>query len=153
MADEQVVVWIDDLTIDVCWALLGRAPVGRVAFSAGEEPVVLPVNHVVDGNSVVIRTGQTELLEALRHGANAAFEVDHMDEASETGWSVLVKGYATEVTDPSERANVERLPLHPWATGPKDHWIRVVPRSVTGRAISRRRSTDDGQFLPYMPAD
>ena len=28
---------------------------------------------------------------------------------------------------------------------------RIVPRSVTGRAISRRRRQRSGSFLPYMP--
>jgi uncharacterized protein len=153
MADEDSVVWMDDLTADVCWALLGRMPVGRVAFVLRGEAVVLPVNHVVDGHSVVVRTGQSQLLEGLGGGANAAFEVDGTDAFSETGWSVLLRGYAQEVSDPSERAEVEHLPLHPWATGDKDHWIRIVPWAVTGRAISRRRSADDGRLVPYMPAD
>jgi nitroimidazol reductase NimA-like FMN-containing flavoprotein (pyridoxamine 5'-phosphate oxidase superfamily) len=153
MDHERTVVWMDDLAVDVCWRLLARTPVGRVAFVLKDEPVVLPVNHVVDGHSVVVRTGQTELLEGLGGGASAAFEVDETDAYSETGWSVLVRGYAKEVSDPSERADVERLALHPWATGRKDHWIRIVPWSVTGRAISRRRSAEDGRLLPYMPAD
>jgi nitroimidazol reductase NimA-like FMN-containing flavoprotein (pyridoxamine 5'-phosphate oxidase superfamily) len=153
MVDDEKVVRIDDLDAEVCWKLLARTPVGRVGFVVRDEPVVLPVNHVVDGHTVVVRTGQTDLLDALGGGAAAAFEVDGTDAFSETGWSVLVKGYAKEVTDPAERSEVERLPLHPWATGRKDHWIRIVPWSVTGRAISRRRATPEGQILPYMPAD
>jgi nitroimidazol reductase NimA-like FMN-containing flavoprotein (pyridoxamine 5'-phosphate oxidase superfamily) len=151
MTDEQA-VRIDQLAVDVCWRLVTRVPVGRVAFVVHEEPVVLPVNHAVDGHTIVIRTGQTELLEAVAGGAVAAFEVDETDASSETGWSVLIRGYAQEV-DPSERGRVEQLPLHPWASGRREHWIRIVPWSVTGRAISRRRAADDGRLLPYVPAD
>ena len=69
----------------------------------------------------------------------------------ETGWSVLVKGRAAEVTDPVELDDVTRLPLHPWAPGPKDHWIRIEANEVTGRSISRRRHDADGRLIPYMP--
>jgi nitroimidazol reductase NimA-like FMN-containing flavoprotein (pyridoxamine 5'-phosphate oxidase superfamily) len=152
MTDEPAVVWMDDLTAEVCWMLLDRVPVGRVAFRLRGETVVLPVNHRVNGHSILIRTGEGSLLDGLAAGADAAFEVDETDAFAETGWSVLIKGDAREVSDPTERAEVERLALHPWATGRKDHWIRIVPRSITGRAISRRRSAD-GRFLPYMPPD
>jgi nitroimidazol reductase NimA-like FMN-containing flavoprotein (pyridoxamine 5'-phosphate oxidase superfamily) len=152
MNDEPTVVWMDDLDAEACWTLLDRVPVGRVAFVLHGETLVLPVNHRIDGHSVLIRTGEGALLNGLAGGGDAAFEVDEMDAFSETGWSVLVKGNANEVSDPTDRAEVERLNLHPWATGRKDHWIRIVPRSVTGRAISRRRSSD-GSFLPYMPPD
>jgi len=153
MADGELLVWIDDLDPDVCWRLLGRRQVGRVGFMTDEGPVVLPVNHCVDGRTIVFRTGRTTLLEALRDGAPVAFEVDDADSFGETGWSVLAKGRAFEVTDPADHAQVTRLPLHPWAPGERDHWLRVVPESVSGRAISRRRAASDGRLLPYMPAD
>jgi hypothetical protein len=76
-----------------------------------------------------------------------------VDALVETGWSVLVKGRAAEVTDPFELADVTRLPLRPWAPGAKDHWIRIEPREVTGRSISRRRHDRDGRVVPYMPPD
>ena len=153
MADDEVLVWVDDLEPELCWRLLARRPAGRIGFVAGGEPVVLPVNHAVDGQSIVIRTGQTSMLEALGGGAAVAFEIDETDAFSETGWSVLVKGLASEITDLAQRADVERLPLHPWAPGPKDRWIRIAPSAVTGRSISRKRSTPDGPLVPYMPAD
>lgn len=153
MAGDEVLVWVDELEPEICWRLLGRRPVGRVGFVVQGEPIVLPVNHAVDGHSIVMRTGETTMLEELGGGAPAAFEVDDTDAYSETGWSVLVKGFASEITDQVERADAERLPLHPWAPGHRDRWIRIVPSSVTGRAISRKRSTPDGPLLPYMPAD
>jgi nitroimidazol reductase NimA-like FMN-containing flavoprotein (pyridoxamine 5'-phosphate oxidase superfamily) len=152
MTDEPTVVRMDELTTEVCWMLLDRVPVGRVAFESRGETVVFPVNHRVDGHSVLIRTGEGALLASLGAGGDAAFEVDETDAFSETGWSVLIKGDASEVTDATDRAEAERLALHPWAAGRKDHWIRIVPRQVTGRAISRRRSPD-GHLLPYMPPD
>ena len=142
----------EGLGVDTCWRLLAAQPVGRVGFVADGYPIVLPVNHVVDGHSIVVRTGRHGLLATVGGGQAVAFEVDSTDAFSETGWSVIVSGYASEVRDPTEQAQVSGLPLHPWATGTKDRWIRIVPRLVTGRSISRRRSPD-GHLVPYMPAD
>jgi uncharacterized protein len=153
VTEEEDLVWVDDLEPEICWRLVDRRPAGRIGFVTEGEPVVLPVNHAVDGRSIVIRTGETAMLEALGGGASAAFEVDETDAFSETGWSVLIRGFASEITDQAERADAERLPLHPWAPGRRDRWIRIVPSSVTGRAISRKRSTPEGHLLPYMPAD
>ena len=80
-----------------------------------------------------------------------AFEVDGIDTSAETGWSVLVRGVASEVTDEHERARLARLPLHPWAPGERDRWLRVVPTTVTGRAISRPRASRAGGLHPPMP--
>jgi nitroimidazol reductase NimA-like FMN-containing flavoprotein (pyridoxamine 5'-phosphate oxidase superfamily) len=152
-AGPEAEVWVEDLEPEVCWRLLARRPVGRVGFNVDAIPVVLPVNHHVDGTSIVFRTGRSSLLETLCHGARVCFELDEVDALVETGWSVLVKGRAAEVTDPVELDDVTRLPLHPWAPGPKDHWIRIDAREVTGRSISRKRHDTDGRLIPYMPPD
>jgi hypothetical protein len=102
---------------------------------------------VVDGPSVVIRTGVTSLLDALGPGATVAFEVDDLVSYAETGWSVVLKGYAAEVTDPLGRSDVAELPLHPWVGGQREHWIRIIPWSVSGRAISCTPNRD-GQLVP-----
>jgi hypothetical protein len=148
--DPDAHVWIEELEPEVCWRLLARRLLGRVGFVADGELLVLPVNHHVDGHSIVFRTGRTSMFEVLRDGARVAFEIDEVDAFFETGWSVLIKGTANEVTEPAHLAG---SPLHPWAPGPRDHWIRIVPESVTGRSISRQRSPTDGHLLPYMPPD
>ncbi len=154
MATTNDMVWIDDLDEEVCWRLVNSAVVGRVGFVLDGAPVILPVNFDVDGRTIVIRTAQTSLLEAVAGGAAVAFEIDHSDETAETGWSVLVLGLGEEVTAASERTELESLPLHPWAPGPRDRWIRIRPTQITGRAISRKRAdTGPGGFLPYMPPD
>jgi nitroimidazol reductase NimA-like FMN-containing flavoprotein (pyridoxamine 5'-phosphate oxidase superfamily) len=145
-ASSESDVWVEDLEPEVCWRLLARRPVGRVGFTSDRL-------HYVDGPSIVFRTGRSSLLETLCHGARVCFELDEVDAFVETGWSVLVKGHAAEVTDPLELADVTRLPLRPWAPGAKDHWIRIEPREVTGRSISRRRDDRDGHLVPYMPPD
>jgi nitroimidazol reductase NimA-like FMN-containing flavoprotein (pyridoxamine 5'-phosphate oxidase superfamily) len=152
MAEDETVVWVDDIDTDVCWKLLANHVGGRVGFAAVDGPMVLPVNHRVDEQTIVFRTGPTILLEALKDGAQAAFEVDELDAHAETGWSVLVRGRAYEIDLSAAQAVAARVALHPWAPGERDHWIRIVPEAVTGRAISRQRSTTHETLLPYMPA-
>lgn len=153
MAEDEMVVWVDDIDIDVCWTLLTNSAGGRVGFTAVDGPMVLPVNHRVDDHTIVFRTGSTSLLEALKDGVQAAFEVDEIDANAEVGWSVLVRGRAHQIHPSAAPAVAERAALHPWAPGERDHWIRIVPDQVSGRAISRQRSATHGGFLPYMPAD
>ena len=130
-------VWVDDLDKDVCWSLLGLRPVGRVAFGSDSGLVVLPVNHVMDGHTIVFRTGATEMLERLSSGAEVAFEVDDVDSTVETGWSVLVRGECSEVVEPSDLERFSTLGLRQWAPGARTHWLRITPAWVSGRAISR----------------
>jgi uncharacterized protein len=153
MTITEQVVWIDDLDQAVCWRLLARSIVGRVGFVDEGEPCVLPVNHRVAGESIVFRTGAETTLRSIVDGTPVAFEIDLVDSEAETGWSVVVRGHLSAVTDASECEQLSTLALHPWAPGRRDHWMRITPSKVTGRAISRRRSNTDGTLLPYMPAD
>ena len=61
--------------------------------------------------------------------------MDGTDALTRTGWSVVVRGEAVEVTDPAELARLRELPLHPWAPAPA-RYIRVLPAVLTGRRIS-----------------
>jgi len=129
--------YVEDLTAETCRQLLAGEEVGRIAF-AGDDgyPVVLPVNYRLDGDLIVFRTAEGLKLEnvPLRR---VAFEVDRFDPLARTGWSLLVRGYAREVTsaigEPYE--SLRNAPLAPWAPGSKDHWLAVETESITGRQI------------------
>lgn len=131
------------MTVTECRALLARHRVGRVAVVDGDLPMVVPVNFVLDGDEVVFRTGRGSKLDAALQGAGVAFEIDGFDERNRTGWSVLVRGYARQVTDRDERSRLQELPLVPWAPGEKPHYVRIRAAQVTGRRIS----------LPDLPSD
>jgi nitroimidazol reductase NimA-like FMN-containing flavoprotein (pyridoxamine 5'-phosphate oxidase superfamily) len=123
---------------DECLRLLASVPVGRVGFVADDEVVVLPVNHVVDGQDVIFRTAHGSKLSAAEGQNRAAFEADHYNEQTQAWWSVLVNGRA-EVVD--AEADIERLSLslsrlgvYPWVTAVRHpFWIRIRPTSVSGR--------------------
>ena len=135
-----------------CARLLGRGRFGRVGFSHESGPQVLPVNYSVRRGDVVFRTESTSPLHALGDGRVVAFEVDHVDQVREAGWSVMVRGTAHWIVDADELGEVQELELHPWAAGDHDRWIRVRPDEVTGRMIERHRMHHDGAS-PYMSPD
>ena len=141
MADPQLEV----LAEEECWRLLGAHHLGRLALVDTKGPVIVPVNYVFDREreAPVFRTDPGSKLDAAVEAAPVAFEVDAADEATRTGWSVVVRGALAEVTDPGDLERLRALPLYPWAPGDKARYVRVRPASVTGRRI---RIPDD---LPF----
>jgi uncharacterized protein len=131
----QDVRW-QELTKDECFSLLAGQHLGRVVLVDDRGPLALPVNFVLDQHTVLFRTDEgTKLDVAVRRG-RVAFEIDGVDEQTRTGWSVLVRGEAAEITQADQLARVRRLPLYPWAPGAKGHYIRILPASLTGRRIA-----------------
>ena len=126
---------LQTLTAAECYDLLSSGGVGRVAFTTADGPVVLPVNYVMVGQTVIFRTAPDTLLAGCLNGP-AGFEVDRLDEALSQGWSVLVTGRAVRVTSEAEVRHLEQHnSLRPWAGGARDVYVRVIPRKITGRRI------------------
>lgn len=124
------------LSAGECRSLIARGGVGRVVFvEPGRGPVAVPVNYRMDGDDVVFRTGgDTRLADAVRQ-ASVSFDVDHLDEALGEGWSVLLTGTASMITEPGELDRVSSLDIEPWAGGDRQTYIRLRAHLVTGRAI------------------
>ena len=126
---------LQTLTAAECYDLLSPGGVGRVAFTAADGPVVLPVNYVMAGQTVIFRTAPDTLLVGYLDGP-AGFEVDRLDEALSRGWSVLVTGRAVRVTSEAEVRQLEQhASVRPWAGGARDVYVRIIPRKITGRRI------------------
>jgi uncharacterized protein len=127
---------LETLTFDACLRLLASVPLGRVGFFADGEIVILPVNHAMDGQDVVFRTAHGSKLTAAEEQDLVAFEADHYDEQTRSGWSVLVTGRAAMVYEEAVIRRLDRLGLRPWAAAvERPFWIRIRPTSVTGRRI------------------
>ena len=129
--------WMEHLPQRECWELLASTPVGRLGVLVDSAPEIYPVNHAVDGHSIVFRTERGEKLRGLDRSPAVCFEVDGFDDASSTGWSVLVKGRAREVTAAEEERRLLGLDLRYWSVGPKPRWVRIEPVRVSGRRILR----------------
>jgi nitroimidazol reductase NimA-like FMN-containing flavoprotein (pyridoxamine 5'-phosphate oxidase superfamily) len=137
-AGEPRVRW-QELTRSECFELLANTHLGRLAVVDDRGPVVFPVNFVLDRHTVVFRTEAGTKLHAASRGSLACFEVDGTDAAAHTGWSVIVRGEVTEVTDPAELARLRELPLQAWAPGPRNRYVRILPAVLTGRRIAAAR--------------
>lgn len=128
---------IYELAPEDCVRLLKTVPVGRVGVTMDALPVVLPVNFVVNDGTIVLRTVPGTKLDAATAGMVVAFEVDNYGTSNEPwGWSVLVRGVAEEITDPTELQTVRALPLESWALdGSADRYVKIVPTMISGRRI------------------
>lgn len=132
MASAQPWQWLPD---DECMALLRGRHLGRVGFTDDHGPFVLPVNYVVDHGGVLFRSDAGTPLVELVRDTPVAFEVDEIDDATRTGWSVVVRGTAVAVTDQEEITRIRSLPLHPWIPGLTGHYVRVRSHTITGRRV------------------
>ncbi|MDQ2875090.1 MAG: pyridoxamine 5'-phosphate oxidase family protein [Actinomycetota bacterium] len=124
-----------------CLRLVAQNAVGRIAFVGQFDLTVLPVNYRLVDGAILFRTGQDsatveDLTTGMRNAEyRVAFEVDHLDEASREGWSVLIQGPAHHVDPETEQAAALAAGIHPWAGGAKDHFIRIKAVRITGRRV------------------
>jgi hypothetical protein len=116
-----------------CLGLLRTCEVGRLAVSITDLPDIFPINYVVDRGNLVFRTAEGTKLAAALVGRGVAFEVDGYDADAGEAWSVVVKGYATEIEQMHECFDALDLPLFPWHASPKHHFVRIEPVEITGR--------------------
>ncbi|MGK5545577.1 pyridoxamine 5'-phosphate oxidase family protein [Streptomyces sp. URMC 127] len=130
-----------ELTRTESLRLLRTVSLGRVVFTRRALPAIRPVNHVVDGGHIVIRTHEGAALAGLAATAHppggpvrrvvVAYEADSIDPVTHLGWSVVVTGYCAPVTDPRELARYATL-LTPWWDERMDYAVRIRPSLVTG---------------------
>ena len=141
MADHEPILdhsGAEVLTPDECWALLGQATVGRVAFVHDGDVVIFPVNLGVWHHSIVFRTQPGSKLDAAVMSAHVSIEVDGVDEGAHEGWSVLARGTAGTVEDEATTEQLDGLGVEPWIRpdAPRT-WVRLLPDEVTGRRVPR----------------
>jgi nitroimidazol reductase NimA-like FMN-containing flavoprotein (pyridoxamine 5'-phosphate oxidase superfamily) len=119
--------------------LLASIGHGRVVFTSNALPAIRPVNHLVHDGRVIVRTRlAAKVSVAVRSNADTgvvvAYEADDLDPERRLGWSVVVTGLATTVSDPDQVARYEQL-LRPWVNKVMDTVIAIEPEIVTGIRI------------------
>jgi nitroimidazol reductase NimA-like FMN-containing flavoprotein (pyridoxamine 5'-phosphate oxidase superfamily) len=131
----DVVDGLELLSESDCRRLLAQERVGRVAVAVGALAVVFPVNYMVAGGDILFWTAEGTKLKAAVANRVVTFEIDHVDAAHETGWSVLAVGPARERTEPSLVAGAKAAGLRSWASGERHHLVAVTVETLTGRRI------------------
>lgn len=127
----------DEIDESECWRLIATQPVGRVAVIVGHYPQVFPVNFAVVDRSIAFRTNAGTKLWATTR-SNVTFQVDQLDVVHRAGWSVMVRGVARELSldrHPALTQSAENAAPEPWAPGSRDHLVRIVADSISGRRI------------------
>lgn len=122
------------LNREECLARLVAGTIGRVAFNAPGALHIVPVNYVVHGDSLVIRTSAYAELAQHGPGHEVAFEIDQIDVEHHAGWSVVLTGRLERMSD--ER--VEELRDHrpePWAAGQRNLLLELPWREISGRRL------------------
>jgi Pyridoxamine 5'-phosphate oxidase len=113
--------------------LLSTVSLGRIVFTHKALPAIRPVNHLVDGQDVIIRSHLgAAVINAATDAVVVAYEADTIDPVLHIGWSVIVTGHASLVIDPAE---VRRYvcELRTWVDRPEmDQVIRIEAELVTG---------------------
>ncbi len=127
--------YLEDLPRSECLRLLMTAAVGRIVYTRQALPAVELVNFAIEGGDIVVRTSPGGKLSAAIRGAVVAFEADCLDSADKTGWSVTAVGRSREVADAADIDRLTRIGLTSWAAGDRDHFIRITPQILTGRAL------------------
>lgn len=131
---------IELLHRDECLRLLRRHEVGRLAFVSNNAADVLPVNYSMDDDAIVFTTATGAKLWAVER-APVAFEIDGINVADRSGWSVVVHGYAQIISPAESAAVLERLNAvapKPWAGGDRPHIVRIVAKTISGRRVNAR---------------
>ncbi len=126
----------EELGRDECLALMSTQRLGRFGVVVDGVPLVLPMQFLLDGETVVLQTNQgAKTLHAPL--TSVSFEVDHVDWEQGVGWSVIIQGIGEDIsTAIDERSEALRaLAVHSWAPPPADRWLMIIPRVITGRRV------------------
>ncbi len=126
---------LEVLSAQECLALLGQGRVGRLVFLDERGPVAIPVNYAMAGGHVVMRV-EGGAKQAAMNQPLIAFEVDHLEDDQQAGWSVLVRGSGRECAIGEVPELLRSMDGHypaPWAAGVHNVWLQIITETVTGR--------------------
>jgi nitroimidazol reductase NimA-like FMN-containing flavoprotein (pyridoxamine 5'-phosphate oxidase superfamily) len=128
---------IDELTVEECLSLLETKRIGRIGLTTEVGPQIFPVNYVLsEEQRIVFRTLPYGVIANHAHEADVAFEVDDLDDAGASGWSVLAVGRCSRIADPSEVHMVrQREDPVPWAEGQRILYFSIDWTDLTGRQV------------------
>ncbi|MET1021893.1 MAG: pyridoxamine 5'-phosphate oxidase family protein [Arthrobacter sp.] len=126
--DDSPVLVLDE---DQSWKLVEETKHGRLVVLVGGEPDIFPVNYVVSGRKLYLRTAPGNKLAELTINAKVLFETDGI--LSDEAWSVVLRGTARVLDQSADIAAVEDLGLRSWVPTLKDFYVEIEPTNISGR--------------------
>jgi nitroimidazol reductase NimA-like FMN-containing flavoprotein (pyridoxamine 5'-phosphate oxidase superfamily) len=113
------------------WKLVEGTKHGRLVVTVAGEPDIFPVNYVVGGRKLILRTAPGNKLAELTINSKVLFETDGV--LSDEAWSVVLRGTARVLDQSADIAAAEALGLKSWVPTLKDFYVEITPTSVSGR--------------------
>src|SRR5215472_14536966 len=112
---------------------MASVPVGRLVFTHQALPAIRPVNHLVDGDKIVIglTAGSAIAASSRAGGTVVAYEADSLDLAERSGWTVIVVGLARIEADVDAVLSYQAR-LRPWLSGAMTDVLTISSEIVTG---------------------
>jgi nitroimidazol reductase NimA-like FMN-containing flavoprotein (pyridoxamine 5'-phosphate oxidase superfamily) len=115
-----------------CRSLLGTTGTGRLGFTDGALPAIVPFPFALqDGHVMIPAHRGSSIVRAVR-GSVVVFAVDSYDAATDTGWSVTVVGPTRMVFDLEEVSALLQRCFPTWPPAPGRCFISVHPGLVRG---------------------
>jgi len=129
---------LDAIGRQQCLDLIESHHLGRIAWQAADLPQILPITYAMHQGSVYFRTLPDGLLAELAQQTSVALEVDELDQQTRSGWSIVLHGHTSAVSEPDELADLWASDsLVPWVSGNRTLFIRIRPDAVAGRIVRR----------------
>ena len=150
------------LSASESWSLLATVALGRLVTVVNGQADIFPVNFVVQRKSVLFRIAEGTKLISAAINSRVVFEADEHDSAE--GWSVIVKGLARYLRTREEVDEAEQAQLLSWTSTRKQHYVRLLPTTTTGRrfrfgtkpdlelGVERRRPSANPEPRSLRPA-
>ena len=126
---------VTQLDEQTAWELLRSQEVGRLATTAGGVLDIFPITYVVDGDTLVFRTGPGTKLVELTINDRVVFEIDHYDDIE--GYSVIVHGVAEQLDHMGDIDQASTLPLLSLFPTEKPRFVRIFPERISARRFRR----------------
>ena len=116
-------------------ALLATARLARLGYvSEGGQPVIIPLNVVLEGDAVLFRLSTGGALAAITARKHIVLEIDALDPDGCGGWSVSIRGVAIEV--PAQLAAWSGTPcMSSVLRGSSGRLFRVETADIDGRRL------------------
>lgn len=126
---------IEELPEQECWAILDRVRFGRLAMAPMGDPDIFPVNFLVDGRTVLMRTAAGTKLADLVINSAVAVETDGQE--GDVAWSVIAKGRARMVDSFTEAYAKDEMHLQTWLPSDKPIYVEITVETISGRRFLR----------------